>query len=188
MKCCSVDGCPATYYAKGLCRAHYARAQRGADLSKPFQEHIPDRGCLVDDCDRPHDAHGYCSLHRQRWERFGDPLRENVIASPGNPEAFFQQALKCTSDECLIWPYGRDNRGYAQMSWRKRGKAIKKVYCAVCEEVHGTPPTPKHEAAHSCGNGHLGCINPRHLRWLTHKENLAEMRAHGRGANGYGPY
>jgi hypothetical protein len=43
----------------------------------------------------------------------------------------------------------------------------------------GPPPSPDHEAAHSCGRGHEGCVNPKHLRWATHKENQADKEGHG---------
>lgn len=33
----------------------------------------------------------------------------------------------------------------------------------MCELVYGKPPMPKHQAAHNCGKGNLGCINPKHL-------------------------
>jgi hypothetical protein len=33
------------------------------------------------------------------------------------------------------------------------------------------------EAAHSCGN--RACINARHLRWATHKENEQDKIEHG---------
>ena len=48
----------------------------------------------------------------------------------------------------------------------------------MCELAHGEAP-PRYEAAHSCGRGHLGCVNPRHLRWATSKENKADMIVHG---------
>jgi hypothetical protein len=32
---------------------------------------------------------------------------------------------------------------------------------------------------HSCGNGHLGCINPHHLRWGSHPENMSDKTIHG---------
>jgi hypothetical protein len=56
----------------------------------------------------------------------------------------------------------------------------------VCELAHGAPPTAKHEAAHSCGNGHIGCVNPNHLRWATKTENEGDKLGHGthnRGEN-----
>ena len=36
-------------------------------------------------------------------------------------------------------------------------------------------------AIHSCGQGHLGCVNPAHLRWGSHVENMADRIAHGNG-------
>jgi hypothetical protein len=43
----------------------------------------------------------------------------------------------------------------------------------VCEETHGLPPTPKHDAAHKTRSGCLGklCVNPWHIRWATRSEN-----------------
>jgi hypothetical protein len=49
----------------------------------------------------------------------------------------------------------------------------------VCELAHGAPPTPKHEAAHSCGNGKDGCVNQNHLSWKTRTENQADRLEHG---------
>jgi hypothetical protein len=45
--------------------------------------------------------------------------------------------------------------------------------------AHGEPPTARHEAAHSCGKGHLGCVHPGHLSWKTRNENRADMVRHG---------
>ena len=56
----------------------------------------------------------------------------------------------------------------------------------MCELVNGSPPTPRHEAAHSCGWGQGGCVNPRHLRWATRVENEAEKIIHGTHLQGDG--
>lgn len=48
-----------------------------------------------------------------------------------------------------------------------------------CKSQHGDPPTPKHQAAHSCGNGHLGCVASAHLSWKTKIENEADKILHG---------
>lgn len=50
---------------------------------------------------------------------------------------------------------------------------------AMCIIAHGEPDDPKFDAAHSCGNGHLGCLNPNHLSWKTHKANMADRHEHG---------
>jgi hypothetical protein len=49
----------------------------------------------------------------------------------------------------------------------------------MCELVHGPSPSKKHQAAHNCGNGHLGCVNPSHLCWKTPRENSLDMWKHG---------
>jgi len=54
----------------------------------------------------------------------------------------------------------------------------------VCELVRGKPPTPKHEAAHSCGKGHDGCIAPGHLSWKTATQNAADKLLHGTDPRG----
>jgi hypothetical protein len=70
---------------------------------------------------------------------------------------------------CLIWPFNRAQNGYAQVG------GVRLVPTRVmCEHLNGPPPTPKHQAAHSCGNGHVGCVNPWHLNWKTPAENQCE--------------
>jgi len=49
----------------------------------------------------------------------------------------------------------------------------------MCELVHGRAPTKHHQAAHSCGNGHLGCVNPNHISWKTRSGNQLDCRQHG---------
>lgn len=79
---------------------------------------------------------------------------------------------------CLIWPYSRNRqKGYGNFGFEGE---MHYAHRFMCELVHGTPPTPGHQAAHSCGNGHLGCVNPRHLFWRTNSENQYERRWHGR--------
>lgn len=79
--------------------------------------------------------------------------------------------------QCLRWPFsydrahGRGRLGYLGKIWW--------AHRLMCLLAHGEPPTPKHQATHSCGNGHMGCVNPRHLEWKTNSENQLERTAHG---------
>ena len=79
---------------------------------------------------------------------------------------------------CLTWPFHRNAKGYAgRVDWEGgRDKAASRV---LCELVHGPAPSPRHQAAHSCGRGHLGCVSGGHVRWATPKENNADKFHHG---------
>lgn len=79
--------------------------------------------------------------------------------------------------ECLIWPFSKNQKGYGQVSIGPGD--IRKAHRVMCTLAHGEPPTPKHLASHTCGNGHLGCVNPKHLRWQTNSENQLDRRRHG---------
>lgn len=85
--------------------------------------------------------------------------------------AFLRAHVSHAGEGCLIWPLSCDNHGYAVCGFEgKRHKA----YRLMCEMVHGPAPTPKHQAAHSCGKGQEGCVHPLHLSWKTPKENMAD--------------
>ena|SRR5690349_2095960 len=80
-------------------------------------------------------------------------------------------------DGCLTWPFSRNRQtGYALF-----GVDGKMVYAHrwMCEAIHGPAPSPKHEVAHSCGRGHHGCCDPRHVSWKTKSENMLDSVRHG---------
>lgn len=70
---------------------------------------------------------------------------------------------------CLIWPFRLASNGYGQI-----GGANHIPHRIMCEYRHGPAPTDAHQAAHSCGAGHRGCVNPMHLNWRTPAENQLE--------------
>src|SRR5262249_48826829 len=96
--------------------------------------------------------------------------------SPGEPTAYLMSYLGYQGDDCLSWPHGRDSRGYGIC--RVDG-VLSKASRHMCILTYGPPPFEGAHAAHSCGNGHLGCFNPRHLRWATCIENSRDKYAHG---------
>jgi hypothetical protein len=90
---------------------------------------------------------------------------------------WIDESLKIESAECLTWPFNTCGlSGHAQMTISRKTVNPARV---ICEKIFGPAPSPKHEAAHSCGNGDLACVNWKHVRWATHKENEADKRAHG---------
>lgn len=88
-------------------------------------------------------------------------------------------------DYCLIWPFFRESRvGRGIMGHNGKNAWAHRM---MCELVNGPAPIDKPQAAHSCGNGDQGCVNPRHLSWANNSENQRQRYAHGRGnpnANG----
>lgn len=94
---------------------------------------------------------------------------------------FLNRALSYDGDACLLWPYNRNKQGYGRVGLGSRMMLVTRI---LCERDHGPPPTPRHEAAHSCGNGHNGCVTRKHLRWKTHQQNMAEAVVHGTITNG----
>lgn len=102
-------------------------------------------------------------------------------AARGVATAFFENAKNYDGDECLHWPFAKYSTGRGQV-WT--GSKKEQVHRLICAHVHGAPPTPKHEAAHNCGNGHLACITKKHLRWATRKENESDKIRHGTNNRG----
>lgn len=139
------------------------------------------RLCSIEGCGKIAGTRGWCEAHYRRWRRHGDPLGGH--ASRGDLGKFFNEVvLPYDGEECLYWPYS-GNRGYGTIVIDGRHCYVHRL---VCEAANGEPPTPDHEAAHSCGNGHLGCCAKRHLSWKTHAENAADMHIHGTVLKGDG--
>lgn len=134
--------------------------------------------CSIEGCLKPSTQRGWCRVHYMRWYRHGDPLMGADTRAPaGEPERFFRMVvLKFEGDECLTWPYNKAGDGYGRL---RRGKSQQRVARLVCEAVHGPQPSKAHEVAHTCGKGKEACCNPRHLRWSTHADNMADRLTHG---------
>lgn len=139
------------------------------------------RLCSIPECCKPPLARGLCTTHYHRAWKIGGltPVR----APDGAAKAYVESiVLAYNGEDCLIWPFPRSRRGgYGQIFVDgKHGSAHR----YVCERAHGKPLTSEHEAAHSCGKGHLGCVAPTHLSWKTPAENQADRLIHGTDMRG----
>lgn len=131
-------------------------------------------GC-VDNANHTASLHGFCAKHAYRFKKYGDPLAGHT--AHGAPKKHLETVvLTHEGDDCLIWPYARNSAGYGNMLFKGKHQLVHRL---VCAEVNGPPPTSKHYALHKCGNGHLGCVNPRHLQWGTPSENNGDAVRHG---------
>lgn len=64
--------------------------------------------------------------------------------------------------------------------WFWRGRHNHKIYRFVWEVVNDQRQPEGLCLRHLCGNGHLGCMNPQHLKLGTTKENMADRQVMGR--------
>lgn len=81
-----------------------------------------------------------------------------------------------SDDACLIYPFALGTGGYGIVTLGGTGKTVP-AHRLMCGIAHGPSPSAQHEAAHKCGNP--SCVNPKHLRWATPKENMADCVDHG---------
>jgi hypothetical protein len=130
--------------------------------------------CSVQGCGLPVKQNGWCNKHYQRWYAHGDPLKTKT-APTGEPLKYLKMHRNHDSDECVIWPYGKNELGYGLVQYQGKRR---KAHQLMCEWTRG--PKPEGQGAlHSCGNGHFGCINPRHISWGSQKQNMQDAEAHG---------
>lgn len=169
---CSIPDCDKPSRQRGWCSTHYWRWWKHGD---PLWSNPPTTTCTIPGCGKPHRSLGLCMAHYYRQKRNGNPLSGR--ATPGEPERFLRDSvLTYNGENCLIWPYWRSSDGYGRININRKSKIVSNV---VCAKVHGPAPTKFYEAAHSCGNGHLGCVNPHHLSWKTRADNHADKLIHG---------
>lgn len=101
-----------------------------------------------------------------------------VHTAAGPAAQWIRDHANYAGDDCIAWPFTRDSHVGRGRIGRKGGGGFW-AHRVMCEYVKGTPPTPKHQAAHSCGNGHLACMNPNHLSWKTGSQNALDRAKHG---------
>ena len=132
-----------------------------------------ERVCGVDDCDRQIKSRGLCGAHYQRRLRTGE-VSDGVPVGVGKQTAWLIAHCQPEHDDCVLWPFSIAQNGYGQLCIDRKNTGAHREACRI---AHGEPPSPKHEAAHSCGDRE--CINGNHLRWATPVENAADRIIHG---------
>jgi hypothetical protein len=81
-------------------------------------------------------------------------------------------------DKCLLYPFATaaNPRGSLRYNFKEM-----EAHRAMCLMVNKLPDNPKAMALHRCGNGHLGCVTPKHLYWGDASKNAQDAAEHRRG-------
>lgn len=173
---CTVQGCdkPLKRGCTQYCAMHYERVRVHGN---PGSAEERSRGtCSIEGCERLHYGHGYCLAHYKRWKKYGDPLAGGIPW--GAARAFLDTLVKEPwPDDCVQFPFYREANGYGRVHYKGRSIGAH-VYVATM--AYEPRPSKKHEVCHACGQGHEGCVNPRHLYWGTRSENIEDAFRHGR--------
>lgn len=80
-----------------------------------------------------------------------------------------KNTIKLDKNLCWLWKGKVDKNGYGVNLYDYKGG---KAHRYACELISGPCP-PCHEAAHSCDN--TSCVNPYHLSWKTHADNMNDI-------------
>ena len=162
---CSVPDCGKPMHAGGACTTHY----RSPNI------------CSQPGCNGSVFGRGLCASHYRNLTKRGHVDAGPSRARDGAKMAWLLANAAYEGDECIRWPFGYDHTGYGKLGIDGESVGAHRVMCAT---AHGEPNDPGLWALHSCGNGQVGCLNQKHLRWGTPADNADDRIKHNNSLRG----
>ena len=161
MSTCTIEGCGKARKARGWCAAHWWRWRHHGD---PLGSAYTPTACSIEGCAEVAVSRGWCSRHYQRYRKWGDPTAG--YPSPGElSERDRFESKFSKGDGCWEWTAALNHKGYGQFRAGSRDVPAHRYSYAL---YVGPIPTGM-QIDHLCMNRR--CVNPRHLRVVTNKQN-----------------
>lgn len=134
--------------------------------------------CSIPECENKSLARGWCSRHWQRWKRHGSPTAGQKDRPNATPEERFWASLNKTAS-CWKWSEALNDHGYGIIVIH--GKQIR-AHRFAWELLVGEIPEGM-QIDHRCR--HRECVNPKHLRLATNKQNAEHVSTYSNNTSGY---
>lgn len=96
--------------------------------------------------------------------------------SKATEERFYAKVSPEPMSGCFLWTGAATLKGYGFMRIENQNQLATHMALYIYEK-RGRP-SKKHCACHTCDNP--SCVNPAHLWWGTHEENMKDKSAKGR--------
>lgn len=184
---CVFEGCERPQYAYELCASHNRQRRRGKELSPLRSNGRALKMCAVCDDGTPSalssSGEPLCRKHHSRWVRYGNAraLSRNEVRAKAvevlTKMIRDRDRSSCWTDwaDWPVWAEIQGGFGGAVTVGYPTVGSTRVMHIALELDGRPQPEAPANHGLHSCAN--KLCLNPDHLRWGTHQDNMMDLQA-----------